>query len=61
MKTLCILAVFALLGSHIGMWLGATHASASLFNASFVVYVMSFFATFTFSAVAWAEDCPSTT
>jgi len=61
MKTLCILAVLSMLGSHMGMWLGATHASALLFNASFVVYVMSFFATFMFSAVAWAEDCPSAT
>ncbi len=61
MKTLLILAVLIMLGGHIGMWLGATHASVPLFSTSFVAYVVAFYATFLFGAVAWAEDCPRTT
>lgn len=59
MKTLFVMAIIAMFGGEMGMWLGATHFNSMSFsNAGFVVYVIAFFATILFGTLACAEDCP---
>lgn len=57
MKKLCILSVLIMAGGHIGMWLGASHMNVALFKISFIIYYLSFFATFIFGIDDCVKEC----